>query len=228
MKACAPAWADQGSGTVTLFALPSPKRTVQVLANPARGIAGPYAIVERIFANARRLGAPAPAIVNIDGRLASVYVGIYGQGNVVWMLADGSEVYIRTRGFDRAQLIAIAHALRPRATSSPIPGFDLTRPSPLGLAVVGETAGQVRGTLESSGCTLANGADVRVSALHGDAVFRYGVAMDWLPLPVVAVRGDAAVMVVGPPAAALKASRSVHNASIQQWAALLRRKPHVP
>ena len=108
MKGCVPAWADQGSGTVKLFSLPNPIRTVQVLANPTRGIAGPYAIVERFFKNASPIGAPAPAVVNINGRLASVYIGIYGQGNVVWTLPDDSEVYIRTRGFDQTQLIAIA------------------------------------------------------------------------------------------------------------------------
>lgn len=228
MAGCVPAWAGQGSGTVTLFSLPNPKRTVQVLASPARGIAGPYAIVERFVPNAGRIGTPDPVFVNINGQRAAVYVGIYGQGNVVWILADGSEVYIRTRGFDRTDLVTIARALRPRPTSSPIPGFDLTRPAPLGLAVVGETAGPVHGTSESSGCTLTNGADLNVSALHGDTVFEYGVAMDWVPLPAVAERGDTAVMVVGPPAAALTASRSVHDASVQQWAALLRHKQPVP
>jgi len=164
---------------------------------------------------------------DINGRLAAVYVGRYGQGNVVWTLADGSEAYIRTRGFDKTQLATIARALRPRATGSPIPGFDVTRPAPLGLAVVGETAGPIRGTSQSSGGKLANGADVTVSALHGNTVFQYGVAMDWLPLPVVTKRGDAVVMIIGPPATALAAVRSVHNASAQQWAALLRRKPPV-
>jgi hypothetical protein len=117
MKGCVPAWADQGSGTTKLFSLPNPNRTVQVLANPTRGIAGPYAIVERFFANARPIGAPTPVFVNINGRRASVYVGIYGQGNVVWTLADGSQAYIRTRGFDQTKLIAIARALQPRPTS---------------------------------------------------------------------------------------------------------------
>ncbi len=87
--------------------------------------------------------------------------------------------------------------------------------------------GRLQGTSQSSGCTLASGADLRISALHGDAVFQFGVAMDWLPLPVVAQRGDAVVMIVGPAATAQAAMRSVHNASAQQWAALLRRKQPV-
>ena len=222
-----PTWAQAGSGTVKLFSLPNPKRTVQVLAEPARGIAGPYAIVERFYANATRIGAPAPADVNINGRIGSVYVGTYGQGNVVWTLADRSEVYVRTRGFTKAQLVVIARALRPRTTPS-ISGLDLTRRAPLGLAIVGATAGPVHGTLQSSGCTLANGAELRVSALHGDTVFQYGVAMDSLPLPVVAKRGGAVVMVVGPPAIARAAIGSVHNAGAQQWATLLHAKRPFP
>jgi len=206
-----------------LFSVPNPDRTVQVLANPARGIAGPYAIVERFFANARPIGAPSPAVVNINGRMASVYIGIYGQENVVWKLPDGSEVYIRARGFNRTDLVALARALRPRPTALSIPGLDVTRPAPYGLAVVGETAGPSDGTSESSGCTLPNGADLNVSALHGDIVFEYGAALDWVPLPVVAERSDTAVMVVGPAEAALTASRSVHNPGVRQWAALLRR-----
>ncbi|MDP9334997.1 MAG: hypothetical protein M3Q30_17045 [Actinomycetota bacterium] len=221
MAGCAPAWTRESSGTVTLFAWSSPKRTVQVLADPARGAAGPYAIVERFFANTHSSRGPG-TYVTINGRPAWVYVGVYGQGSVLWTLPDGSQTYIRTRDIDRAGLVAIARGLRSR-TASRIPGFDLTRPAPLGLAIVGETADPVRGSSDNSVCTLANGGEVRVAVLHGDTVFRYGVAIDNLPLPAVAERDNAVITVYGPNAAAL--ITAVHNATSQQWAAFLRGSP---
>jgi hypothetical protein len=222
---CLPAWTRESAETVALFAWPSPKRTVQVLADPSRGAAGPYAIVERFFANTHSSRGPGTP-VTINGRSAWVYVGVYGQGSVRWMLPDGSQAYIRTRDIDRAGLVAIARGLRSRAAASRIPGFDLTRPAPLGLVIVGETADPVHGTSLGSACTLANGREVRVGVLYGDTVFQYGVAIDNLPLPVVAERDNAVITVYGPSAAAL--ITAVHNATTQQWAAFLRGRPVSP
>lgn len=228
MAGCVPTSAGAGSNVVTLFAWPSSKRTVQVLADPQRGAARPYAVVMRFFANTRGHGLPGPA-VDVNGRQARVYVGEYGQGAVSWTLADGSEGYIRAREFDRAGLTAIARSLRPRTATSPIPGFDLARPAPFGLALVGETAGPVRSSGVSSTCTLTSGVQVTVGVLRGDAVSRFAPALDTSPLPVLAERDGAVVAIFSPDAAAARrASRSVHNATVQQWAALLPRKPPVP
>jgi hypothetical protein len=227
MAGCVLSSADQGSGTSTLFAWPSSKRTVQVLADPERGVALPYAVVERFFENTRAHGVLEPAVY-VNGRSAWVYVGKYGQGAVQWTLADGSEGSIRARGFDRAGLVAIARALRPRAASAPIPGFDVANAAPFRLALVGETAGPIRGSSESSTCTLASGAQVTVSLIRGDTVSRLATPMDALPLPVLAQRGDAVVAIFSPDAAAARrASRSVHSATKRQWAELLRRTPSV-
>jgi len=224
MAGCTVSSAYEGSGSIsTLFAWPSSRRTVQVVADPVRGVAQPYAVVERFFANGEGHDMPGP-LVDVNGRPASVYVGEYGQGAVKWTLADGSAGYIRARGFDRSGLVAIARALLPRTASSPIPGFDLARPAPFGLELVDGTAGPIRGTGVGSTCTLANGVQVTVSVLRGDKVSRYASPMDSLPLPVVTERGDAVVAIFSPEtAAARRASRSVHNASAQQWAALLQR-----
>jgi hypothetical protein len=100
------------------------------------------------------------------------------------------------------------------------PGFDLAHPAPLGLAILGETGRRLRGSSQSSACRLADGNEIRVVALHGDAVFRYSAAMDWLPLPQVADRDDALIEVFGPKGVALAATTSVHNASTEQWSAL--------
>ena len=223
MAGCTLSSANEGSSISTLFAWPSSKRTVQVVADPVRGVARPYAVVMRFFTNATGHGIPGP-MVEVNGQLARVYVGKYGQGAVEWTLADASVGYIRARGFDRSGLVAIARALRPRTSSSQMPGFDLARPAPFGLAVVDGTAGPIRSTGVGSTCTLANGVQVTVQVLRGDRVSRYALPMDFLPLPVVAEHGDAVVSIFSPDtAAALRASRSVHNATTQQWAALLHR-----
>ena len=224
MAGCTLSSAHEGSGKIsTLFAWPSSKRTVQVVADPVRGVDRPYAVVERFFANGEGRDMPGPP-VDVNGQPATVYVGEYGQGAAKWTLADGSAGYIRARGFDRSGLVAIARALRPRTASLPIPGFDLARPAPFGLEVVDGTAGPLRGTGVGSTCTLANGVQVTVSVLRGDKMSRYASLMDHLPLPVVAEHGDAVVAIFSPdPAAAQRASRSVRNATTRQWAALLHR-----
>jgi hypothetical protein len=219
MAGCAPSSANASHESEALFAWPSPKRTVQVLADPARGAAGPYAIVERFFADTRGHGVGSP--VDINGRQADVYVGVYGQGAVEWTLSDGSEGYIRTRGFDRAELVALARALRPRRVQLPVAGFDLSSPAPGRLAIVGETAGTVQGDALSSTCTRADGSTLTVSVLRGDPVYQYGAALDALPLPIVGQRDDAVVVVAGPNAAATAALSSIRNATRQQWAQLL-------
>jgi hypothetical protein len=195
---------------------------VQVLADPKRGVDRPYAIVERFFANTRDRAVRESA-VHVNGRPAWVYVGKYGQGAVIWRLADGSVGNIRARGFDRAGLVAIARSLRARATTSRIPGFDAERPAPFGLALVGETAGPVRSSGVSSTCTLG-AAQVTVSVVRGDAVGRFAGPMDALPLPMVAERDGAVVAIFSPDAAlALRASHSIRNATPRQWAELLAR-----
>jgi len=220
MAGCVLSSAAEGSSTSTLFAWPSSKRSVQILADPTRGVALTYAVVERFFENTREQSLEHG--VDVNGRRAWVYVGKYGQGAVQWTLADGSQGYIRARGFDRTGLVAIARALRPRAASARIPGFDFARAAPFGLALVGETAGPIRGTGQSSTCNLANGAQVTVSLIRGDTVSRFATPMDALPLPVLAQRGDAVVAIFSPDAAAARrASRSVRSATKRQWAELL-------
>jgi hypothetical protein len=223
MPGCVLESAGEGSSTLTLFSWPSSKRTVQVLADPKRGVDRPYAIVERFFANTRDR-AVLESAVRVNGRPAWVYVGKYGQGAVIWRLADGSVANIRARGFDRAGLVAIARSLRARATASRIPGFDVARPTPFGLALVGETAGPVRSAGVSSTCTLANGVQVTVSVSRGDTVSRFAGPMDALPLPVLSERDGAVVAIFSPDAAAARrASHSIRNAARRQWAELLAR-----
>jgi hypothetical protein len=222
MPGCVLESAGEGSSTLTLFSWPSSKRTVQVLADPKRGVDRPYAIVERFFANTRNRAVRESAVY-VNGRPAWVYVGQYSQGAVIWRLADGSVANIRARGFDRKGLVAIARSLRARASTSRIPGFDVARPTPFGLALVGETAGPVRSAGVSSTCTMG-AVQVTVSVVRGDAVGRFAGPMDALPLPLLAERDGAVVAIFSPDSdAAIRASHSIRNATPQQWAELLAR-----
>ena len=55
-----------------------------------------------------------------------VYVGPQGQGSISWMLADGSEAYLRARGLSSDELVTVARALTPRPATVAVPGFDVT------------------------------------------------------------------------------------------------------
>jgi hypothetical protein len=224
---CRPSSAAESHETVTLFAWASLRRTVQVVADPTRRASGPYAIVERFFDNIKGHGAPGPTVV-INGRPVRFYVGQYGQGAVDWILPDGSEGYVRTRGFNQAALVTLARALRPRPGTASVPGFDVASPARGRLAIVGETAGPLQGDNASFWCTRANGSRLMVSALRGNPVFQYGAALDALPLPLVAQRGDTVLVMYWPQLSEAAAFASVHNATPEQWALLLRGHPTQP
>lgn len=168
---------------------------VQLIADPVRGIAAPYAIVERHVDDVHTAGTARPV---------RVFVGPYGQGEVNLLLDDGSELYVRARGFDAEQLAELAEGLMPRDAKHPVPGFDFRTPSGSALQLVDET-NDLRGTFTSLQCVLANGANLGLAVLDGSPVFQYAVALDWIPLPVVAEAGRRVISVIGP-------SREAHAA----------------
>ena len=68
-----------------------------------------------------------------------------GQGQISWVLDDGSEAYVRSRGLSADQLSAIATALSARPVDAAVPGFDLTAAAPAGFALVAETTAPLDG-----------------------------------------------------------------------------------
>ncbi|MGD9995618.1 MAG: hypothetical protein AB7L17_02830 [Ilumatobacteraceae bacterium] len=179
-----PTRAEQGhTGPIGLYIHPrAGPHPVQLIANPTLGAAGPYAIVERFFTDQRSTTPDPfePADVRIAGD---------GQGEASWVLDDGSEVYIRERGFDADQVIALADALVARPTDAAIAGFDLDPPALSGVQIVSETAA-LTGSAAGTNCVVADAGMVSALVLEGEPVFSYAVALDWAPVPYVVDLGD--------------------------------------
>ena len=216
---CAPTTAGEGDVTNgALFSHHRPNnRPVQLLASPTGGIGAPYAIVERYYTDQRTGLTSATEIVDINGRSTRVFVGPYGQGEVQFEMEDSSEMYMRTRGFDLEQLKAVVAGLTPRPAAAAVPGFDFTPPAGSGLTLMDESNG-LNGHSVGSQCLLANGASVYAGLLSGDLVFQYAVALDWIPLPVVAELDGRIVRIIGNRGPATQALYSLTNATPEQWA----------
>jgi hypothetical protein len=220
LPGCTPSWALERSGPVTLFARPSSAPLpVQLLASAPDDLTAPYAVVERFFADQRASGGPRDS-VDVNGQPARVHVGEHGQGEVQWLLPDGTEAYLRSRGFSQDQLVEIARALQPRPTNAAVPGFDLAPPAPMGLTIVDETT-QLSGDSTSTSCTLATGVRVTAVFLRGDPVFQFAVALDWSPLPTLTRVGGEIVSIVAPTADAETVARALKNTTAEQWHVLL-------
>lgn len=185
---------------------------VQLFADPNRGIAGPYVIVERFFEGQRySVDTEFGQDLAVNGRPAQAFIAGDGQGEVSWVLLDGSEVYLRGRGFDRGQLLAVATGLQARSTDDPIAGFDLAAPPGSGLALIDESA-DLRGSAVTAWCTLSDGAQVSAAVLSGPPVFQYAVALDTAPAADVAeLANGQLISVIGPPAARRQALASLRE-----------------
>jgi uncharacterized protein YoaH (UPF0181 family) len=225
---CQPSSASQGHVEHQLFARRSSKPVpVQIVADTSRSMNDAYVVVERFFADTRAVDVGSNADVN--GAKAQVFTAEYGQGSVTWLLPDGSEAYVRSRGFDADQLLTIARALTPRPADAAIAGFDISPDASSTLRIVAESADGVAGDYVGSACTFDDGTQARVSVLTGDLTFQYGTAMDWLPLPTIARRGDSLVSVtVLPGHDGQAALESVTNASVEEWSRLLAAPPVKP
>jgi len=195
---CTASSAGEGSARVGLFVrFRWTRHAVQLLGDPVLGTSGPYAIVERFFEGQRPMydpAAPDPQFV-IGGRAGRVYVGPYGQGEVQVILDDGSELYLRARGFTIAQLIATASALSARPVDAAVPGFDFAPPPGSGLALLDETD-DLHGSAVRTSCATANGVLWSLAVLGGSPVYQYGVALDWLPLDTLTSAADGSVVAV--------------------------------
>ena len=172
---------------MNLFARTAPDGTpVQAIATAA-GIEGPYVVALRFFGDTRApvFGDP----VDVNGRDARVYVGPQGQGSISWMLADGSEAYLRARGLSSDELVTVARALTPRPATVAAPGFDVTAAVPGGMQLVAETATPLSLRSAVATCDRADVADLRVGVFEGDPAALYAFGLDESPLPVLRQHG---------------------------------------
>ena len=186
---------DPGSSLpLTLFARPSELPIpIQVIADPVDGQAKPFAIVLRYFDSDRPATGSESVVING----ADVGLGVFpnGNGQAIWNLPDGSQGYLRSRGLDRAQLIAIVSALSPRPADASVPGFDYGTdgPTPLELVVDQMNTDDFDGRSAGSWCQMTPNLGYQVSAYRGDALMAYAGVIDRPPPLDVAVVGDTVI-----------------------------------
>ncbi len=192
------------SSSGSLFGRTTPDGTpIQAIATSA-GVGGPYAVVLRYQDATRTPSFGDP--VDVSGHDGRVFVGRAGQGQISWVLDDGSEAYVRSRGLSADQLSAIATALSARPVDAAVPGFDLTAAAPAGFALVAETTAPLAVSTASTQCRPRDGIALRVAVLDGVPAARYAIALDGSPLPILQQRGDHVVMASSPDAATAAAA----------------------
>jgi hypothetical protein len=161
--------------------------SIQAIATPA-GVDGPYAVVLRYRS------APRPPtfgdVVDVNGHEARLFIGAQRQGQISWILDDGSEAYLRSRHLSADDLVAIARALVPRPVAAPIVGFDLAADAPGGFHLGAETTAPFAARSASTACHRVDGHDLRVGVIDAHPAIQYALGTDHLPLPVVQQRGS--------------------------------------
>ena len=142
-----------------------PPQSFQVIGDRLDSFEKPFAIALR-YTSGTRLDPSFTSELQINGRSASVDANVTS-GRVVlsWLLADGSEAYLRSDTYTLVQLLEVARTLVARSPNSEIPGFDVVEDA--GDAVVlDESAGPFApGTLAMSECAFPNGLSIRASVV---------------------------------------------------------------
>ena len=189
---------DPGSSLpLTLFSRPSELPIpMQVIADPVDGPAEPFAMVMRYFESDRPATGNESVVIN--GADVGLSLSPNGNGEAIWDLPDGSQGYLRSRGLDRQQLIAIVAALSPRPPDATIPGFDYgtNGPPTLQLVVDQMNTDGIDGRTAGSWCQMTPSVGYQVSAHQGDALFTYAAIIDRVVPPLeVDVVGDTVIQV---------------------------------
>jgi hypothetical protein len=213
------AW--EHSGPIVLYARQQGDGySIQLLADPDLGAAAPFLVAERHFVG-QHIGAgsdPANTLV-IDGRPARMSLTPSGSVDASVLLEDGSEMYLRGRGFDEFQLTGIIAGLTPRPTDGTLHGFDFVAPPNSGLEIMDE-ATETTGSSAGMRCLLSDGS-ASVAVLSGSAVFRYGASLDAPGLAWIVDDGTRTMGVLGPPQAAAEALGALREATDDEWATLI-------
>ena len=197
--------------TLYLFAIsreaPIP---IQIIGDRSGGPAAPFALVERFF---------DPSSMRQAGGTAQVFAN--GNGEARWDLADGSQGYARSRGFDQATLEAIVQRLSPRAADAAIPGFDFADGlgATTGLMLLHERLNtHVTGHLSAMECHDPQSDGVyRISSLRGDPVLVYAGVID-RPVPLeVGFIDDTVIVIDGTADPAAPTVADVFDADVGSW-----------
>lgn len=225
---CTPTSAREGDTIrgISLFARRSVNPIpIQVVGDPDLGPAGPFALVQRYFGDSYSVSGE---LVDINGWHVGISLPGNGNGQATWNLDDGSQGYIRSRGLDRDQLIAMVGALTPRPNDDPTPGFDMA-PLSADLSLLHEQMNtSVEGHSAGSECRVeSTGTPFRVSAIDGDPVFEYGGVIDRHPPLSVGVRDGVVIVIGGSPDPSAPTPDDVVDADPATWLDL-RSKPNFP
>jgi len=216
---------DPGSSLpVTLFARPSAFPVpIQIIAERVDGQAKPFALVQR-YVDRERQWISSDNTESING--IDIFLGTYdsGNGEAEWTLPDGSMGYLRSRGFDREQLVSILTQLTPRPADAPIPGFDYGTGGPDGLALVAEQLNTEPrdASFAGSQCRVeSTGYVYQVGATTGNVVYTYATVIDRPPPVDVGVVGDAVIVINGIDDPAAPRASDVLDADEEPWRQLL-------
>ncbi len=216
---------DPGSSLpFTLFARPSEFPVpIQIIADPVDGQAKPFALVQR-YVDRERQWISSDNTESING--IDVFIGTYdsGNGEAEWTLPDGSMGYLRSRGFDREQLVSILTRLTPRPADAPIPGFDYGADGPDGLELVAEQLNTEPrdASFAGSQCRVeSTGYVYQVGATTGNVVYTYATVIDRPPPVDVGVVGDAVIVINGIADPAAPRASDVLDAEEEPWRQLL-------
>jgi hypothetical protein len=216
---------DSMTKGVSLFARRSTSPVpIQVIADPATGPTGPFAMVQRYFTD--EWLRPGAETVEVDGVTYQLGVFDNGNGSLEWEVGDGTIGYVRSRGLSRDDLLMIAVGLSPRPPDDAIPGFDVDAaalPEPLDL-LDEQLNTEVSGEVHRSACVLpGTTVEYRISAISGDPIFEYGGVID-RPAPLSVGMIDGTVVVIdGPDDPAAPTIADVISTDRATWDELLTR-----
>ena len=215
---------NPGNLPLTLFGRPSSAPIpIQIIGDPVDGPTKPFAVIQRSFdAETEPSGQEA---VDVNGVTVWVTARPDGDGEAVWNLPDGSQGYLRTRGLERDDVVAILTALTPRSPDSAIPGFDYdTGPAGLGLVTERLNTDVTIGNLAGSHCRVADtGSVYRIWSISGGALYQFASVID-RPVPVdVGITNGTVIVISGPADPTGPTVEDVINADEGTWLELLAR-----
>ena len=210
---------DPGVPPRPYFARPSEQPVpILILATPTDGPAGGFAFIQRFFDRDDLPIGYVSVIIGDTEFLVRVFEN--GNGEVGWMLEDGSQGYLRSRGLSDDELVEIVSALSPRSSDAAVPGFDYRQPADSELEVIVDklNTDPVTGTHASSGCRVAATGDVySISLVSGAELYQYATVIDRPPQLAVGYGGDTVIIVAGPDTPGAPTLDDIVNADADTW-----------